>query len=604
MSVQNVSAQDKNSIIIGAWLLSSIALDFSTRYLLVDLEYDGLLLLNAWQVLILLIVSQAANLLLTVTGDGKPWHRIDATKVMELVMPVVVSLGSLPLLMHAIMAILPEWHQVFVVTSAPIVTALASRLLKHRPPKRKLLCIMAISGSLLLALMHGKHLLSWHDHLNQAGNIQPSRRVNVSPAYLFWIGFIASVLGVLSQASYSLLAERILHDPINLPVQTLVAYYAPFAFAMAVSGLFTEGKPDYATWRNLPAEALAANGLAACLKLYSTFALIKISSATTTALACMLQAGFTSLLASVVYNVPIGVAPALAFFFAFAGFAKYTEYEIEAGERPKDMSASEDGEELMSLSERNPPSAAIETERVSTNLIILLSGVIIAVLVIASMTKPEYHRVKPWDNSVKAYNDTRVATIIETRNLPHLIPLLLQFLSVLPDTWPMLVWGSRENIEVLKQSPAINRALQSGRLNITLFPDEFDIGSQEYLSRFLTKSWFWEVLPAEWILFFQSDSMLCSKSPDSIENWVGYSWVGAPWEDRPDAQGGNGGLSMRQRSALLQLTNDPDVQREDDGDPEDVWFSQNLGRLPDVKWPTRHQGRFSVENYWESMKEW
>jgi hypothetical protein len=145
---------------------------------------------------------------------------------------------------------------------------------------------------------------------------------------------------------------------------------------------------------------------------------------------------------------------------------------------------------------------------------------------------------------------TRTATIIEGRNVPHLAPLLIHFLAVLPPQWPMTVFCSPENIEVLKHSPALALQLGTGHLILTVLHHMADLHDGEYLSCFLTKPWFWEQLTAEWLLFFQSDSMICSNSEQSIEDCFGFDWVGAPWTNAEGAHGGNGGFSMRKHSSM------------------------------------------------------
>lgn len=71
------------------------------------------------------------------------------------------------------------------------------------------------------------------------------------------------------------------------------------------------------------------------------------------------------------------------------------------------------------------------------------------------------------------------------------------------------------------------------------------------ISRFLTTLWVYKTLlrPAEWLLVIQSDSILCASSRQNLNDFLGYDWVGAPWN--PDGRyGGNGGLSLRRVNAI------------------------------------------------------
>ncbi|KAI4118055.1 MAG: hypothetical protein LQ345_001820 [Seirophora villosa] len=107
-------------------------------------------------------------------------------------------------------------------------------------------------------------------------------------------------------------------------------------------------------------------------------------------------------------------------------------------------------------------------------------------------------------------------------------------------------------------------------------------GGQEQISRFLTTLWLYEKVlqPAEWLLVFQTDSILCANSDGNLDDWLDYDWVGAPWS--PDSRyGGNGGLSLRRVSSIIQILRDQ--IRIPNSDPEDVWLTSRLGHRPGAK---------------------
>jgi hypothetical protein len=72
---------------------------------------------------------------------------------------------------------------------------------------------------------------------------------------------------------------------------------------------------------------------------------------------------------------------------------------------------------------------------------------------------------------------------------------------------------------------------------------------------------FWESLSGEFVLVFQSDSRFClgEDRPIDFFTGLGYDWIGAPWPVSADWNPlirlgllvGNGGLSLRKRSAML-----------------------------------------------------
>jgi hypothetical protein len=105
-------------------------------------------------------------------------------------------------------------------------------------------------------------------------------------------------------------------------------------------------------------------------------------------------------------------------------------------------------------------------------------------------------------------NMTKVASMIETRALPHLIPLITNFLAVVPQDWPFVIWTSVENHWNLTEASVLQRDIASGRLNFTMInTDMYKAGADTAtLSAFLAGSnYFWNSFhpDAEWMLFFQ-----------------------------------------------------------------------------------------------------
>ncbi|KAE8444406.1 hypothetical protein EG329_000606 [Mollisiaceae sp. DMI_Dod_QoI] len=180
------------------------------------------------------------------------------------------------------------------------------------------------------------------------------------------------------------------------------------------------------------------------------------------------------------------------------------------------------------------------------------------------------------------YNVSKVALLIENRKNPILAPLMLHFMSVVPPDWRFRFMGSDESVEYLNTSRAIRNHVASGKLDLTYIPANMSTGSQEEISRFLTTLWLYETVlqPAEWLLVFQTDSMLCANSRQSLNNWLDYDWVGAPWN--PNGRfGGNGGLSLRRVSKIIEILKFQ--QRIPNTEPEDVWLTDRLGHRPNAK---------------------
>ncbi|KAI2612222.1 uncharacterized protein GGS25DRAFT_517918 [Hypoxylon fragiforme] len=196
----------------------------------------------------------------------------------------------------------------------------------------------------------------------------------------------------------------------------------------------------------------------------------------------------------------------------------------------------------------------------------------------------------------------KLALLIETRPLPHLAPLLLHFIGVTPPTWRFHVLGSDASLSSLKKSASVRAHVASGKLSLGHVPAGVDVGTQEGVSRLLTERRAYEVggggrgggrggllpgpTPAEHLLVFQPDSMLCARSARSVDDYLGHDWVGAPWRAH-DSQsgerffGGNGGLSLRRVRAVLEVLRSE--ARAPGSEAEDVWFAERLARRPGAR---------------------
>lgn len=184
--------------------------------------------------------------------------------------------------------------------------------------------------------------------------------------------------------------------------------------------------------------------------------------------------------------------------------------------------------------------------------------------------KLDYH-----EPVVSPYNASKVALLIENRASPILAPLMLHFMSVVPPDWRFRFMGSTESVTHVNKSVAIREQVANGKLDLTYIPSNMSTMGQEMISRFLTNLWLYETVlqPAEWLLVYQTDSILCANSHQNINDYLDYDWIGAPWN--PNGRyGGNGGLSLRRISAIIDVLRDQ--IRVDGSEPEDVWLAERL----------------------------
>jgi hypothetical protein len=76
--------------------------------------------------------------------------------------------------------------------------------------------------------------------------------------------------------------------------------------------------------------------------------------------------------------------------------------------------------------------------------------------------------------------------------------------------------------------------------------------------------------------------IFCANAAGSVDDFLEYDWLGAPWAEERNREGGNGGLSLRRVSAITQLLHAQRWIRDRDM-PEDVWFSDKLFHRPGAR---------------------
>ncbi|EPS44899.1 hypothetical protein H072_1112 [Dactylellina haptotyla CBS 200.50] len=197
------------------------------------------------------------------------------------------------------------------------------------------------------------------------------------------------------------------------------------------------------------------------------------------------------------------------------------------------------------------------------------------------------------------FNKSKVALLIEDRPLGQLAPLMLHMINVVPPDWSFRFYGSQKSIDHLNHSLPIQMWERLGKLTMELVPSNLTLHGQQELSKTFTNLWFYETLlaPAEYLLVFQTDSVMCANSGMNLNDWLHFDWVGAPWA-KDSNYGGNGGLSLRRVKPIIEL-----LKRESrpDGHPEleDLWLCNRLAKMPNVNMANGTiEAQFSVEAVW------
>lgn len=197
-----------------------------------------------------------------------------------------------------------------------------------------------------------------------------------------------------------------------------------------------------------------------------------------------------------------------------------------------------------------------------------------------------------------------LATIIENGPIDKLLPLLHHFSAVLGPEWPIVLFTNQTTVPY---SASLHREMRSGQITIRSLPAYVPLEKQQDVSEFLKKSWFWEQLaPAEHVLMFQADSILCSASSLTVDDFLHYDFIGARLDSGKELGGEyRGGLSLRSRTMMLDVIN-RSGRATGSSETEDQWFYRRLSEtpsgpegLPRVQLPTTEVANiFAVGSVW------
>lgn len=133
------------------------------------------------------------------------------------------------------------------------------------------------------------------------------------------------------------------------------------------------------------------------------------------------------------------------------------------------------------------------------------------------------------------YNASKLALIIEPHPYPHLVPLIVHTMAVVPPEWRLLFIGSPWSTYAVGRAPSLRHRREAGQVDIVTLPRPWSVDRPEDVYRLLTDVRFYdEFLPGvEWIFKFEQDSILCANSPRDLDDWLEWSWAGAPRYEQP-----------------------------------------------------------------------
>lgn len=204
------------------------------------------------------------------------------------------------------------------------------------------------------------------------------------------------------------------------------------------------------------------------------------------------------------------------------------------------------------------------------------------------------------------------AVIIEPRKHKALEFVLNNFMENLDDDWGFIIFHSNTNKKMVENIMDTNLKKYKNKtklINLNINSNDFTI--KEYSTLFYDKS-FYDYIPSETFLIFQTDSIILKENKDKINDFLQYDYVGAPWTQTMGILGkiqvGNGGLSLRKKSKMLELIKYKNIAIDNSYDKrwgkyiaEDQFFNGYFVKDVNVYKPSFHKSKeFSVESiYYE-----
>lgn len=163
------------------------------------------------------------------------------------------------------------------------------------------------------------------------------------------------------------------------------------------------------------------------------------------------------------------------------------------------------------------------------------------------------------------------AVIIETREHKALSFVLLNFLKNLSDEWNFIIFHGNLNLNFINS--IIENELQIYKHRITLVHIQCDnLLRDDYSKLLVNDKIIYDNIPTETFLIFQTDTVIFEQNKHLINNFLKYDYVGAylPLHDLV----GNGGLSLRKKSKMLEIINAEDEDKKRTHTLEDLFFSE------------------------------
>ena len=162
------------------------------------------------------------------------------------------------------------------------------------------------------------------------------------------------------------------------------------------------------------------------------------------------------------------------------------------------------------------------------------------------------------------------AIIIEPRKHKALSFVLNNILENLSNEWNIIIFHGNLNKEYIEHIICNNLNEYKNRISLVNLNVD-NLTETDYNNLFITNRDFYNYIPSETFLVFQTDTMICKRNKHLINDFLKYDYVGAPWSYLVInvSNVGNGGFSLRKKTKMLE------IMEKDKNTylPEDVFFS-------------------------------
>jgi hypothetical protein len=147
------------------------------------------------------------------------------------------------------------------------------------------------------------------------------------------------------------------------------------------------------------------------------------------------------------------------------------------------------------------------------------------------------------------------AIMVEPRKHRALEFVLRNYTDNLDNDWNFMIYHGSDNKQYLEN--IVKKLSADVQNRITLINLKVsNINIRQYSTMFFCPT-FYNNIPTETFLIFQTDSMILKENKHKINDFLKYDYVGAPWPRTMGIWGkigvGNGGLSLRKKSKMIEL---------------------------------------------------